>query len=137
MKNILSIFFLLNIFIMTMNGQTFKYDLQATTIVAQSGNYQLTQGDLNASIEFMEFILSMEIRLENCYKQQIFTNVANYSNYSYHVWTVLPVMSTKAKTVRLWRNSLSVCDNIHMNASVLLLPNLPASEPIFFKKNLQ
>jgi len=65
MKKIFLSFLLLNTFFIVLNGQTYRYDLQATTIIAQSGYYQLTEGDLNASMEFMEFILTTTVTLED------------------------------------------------------------------------
>ena len=105
---------------MTMNGQTFKYDLQSTTIVAQSGNYQLTQGDLNASLEFMEFIVAKEVTAED--RQAAQTNLVQQFQFNpmgiamevQNVRQMLPYIAalTDIAQIATYRNS--VITNVHL-----------------------
>ncbi|MEM1122693.1 MAG: hypothetical protein AAGJ18_19775 [Bacteroidota bacterium] len=139
MKNILlSLFFLLQIST-NMTAQTFKYDLQATTVVAQSGYYQLTQGDLNASIEYMEFILAEAITPEDQQVaqanliQQFQANPMGIATEIQQVRQVLPYIASLTDITQIAAYRNSVITTLHLQ--FMNNPNRPILLQLLDKYN--
>jgi len=96
MKNLFSFLFFLLSFWTISSGQQLRYDIYSNVKVVQSGNFVLTAGDLNASIEYMEFILAQRLSPEyrqaaqHSLSQQFQMNPAMIASEVYQVRQLLP-----------------------------------------------
>lgn len=122
-----------------MNGQTFKYDLQATTVVAQSGYYQLSQGDLNAAMAYMEFIVASEVAAEDCQAaqtnlvQQFQLNPAGIAMEIQNVRQALPYIASLTDITQIATYRNSIITNLHLQ--FLNSPNRPILLQLLDKYN--
>lgn len=111
------------------NGQQTKYDLNDPTLITQSYGYQLTLGDINASIEYMEFILAQDLNrkykqaAQNSLKEQFKMNPASLMNEVQQVKQLLPsiIQMTDITQIANYRNN--VITTLHLN--FLNQPNRP------------
>ena len=112
-----------------MYGQQLKYDLNDPTLIAQSHGYQLTLGDLNASIEYMEFVLAQNLNrkykqaAQNSLKQQFEMDPVSLKTEIQQVKQLLPsiVQMTDLTQIANYRNK--VITTLHLN--FLDQPNPP------------
>lgn len=122
-----------------MQAQQYKYDINASEVVAQSGFYKLTVGDLNASIEYMEFILAQKLdaryrqAAQSSLTQQFQANPTMIVNEVQQVRQVLPsiIQLTDIAQIANFRNQ--VITTLYANFSNY--PNKPLLLQLFDQLN--